>query len=509
VTDSLRSKPAAAGLGPEPRAPDPRRWKALALLCVAAFMVILDSQIVILALPSIERELRVTAGAGQWVLSAYMLAFGGLLLFGGRLADLRGRRQMFVAGTLLFGVSSLLCGLAWSAGVLIGARVIQGVAAAIMSPAALAILMDLFPDGPERNKALAYWSAVGGLGATAALLIGGPVTESLGWAWIFHLNVPVAAGMLVLAPVLLRESRQRHQARAYDPAGALTITLGLMLLIGALVRAPSAGWTSGWVVGMLLGAVVLVGLFVVVESRSAAPLMPLRIFRVRLFVGGNLAMVVFAMTVLGMSVTVTAYTQRVLGYTPMQFGLGMLAMTLMTLVGAYAGQAGVTRAGFRPVATVGFALMGMGAFLLSQVPVDGAYLGDLFPGLVLFGLGLGCGPVAAVSAALSSVDEEVAGVASGAVNAAFQIGGALGAAVVTGVIVSQVGDATAPAVLTEGFRAGLTADIVIALSGLCVALVLLRPLTRRTRVRARVKTAADARTEPSHGPSEGPSHRTP
>jgi EmrB/QacA subfamily drug resistance transporter len=461
------------------------------LLCVTGFMVILDSQIVILALPSIERELRVAAGEGQWLLSAYMLTCGSLLLFGGRLADLRGRRRMFIVGTVLFLVSSLLCGLAWSAGALIGARVVQGISAAIMAPSALAILTNMFPDGAERNKALACWSGVGGLGATAALLIGGPITESLGWEWIFYLNVPVAVGLLVFAPIVLPESQERDQARAYDPAGALTITLGLMLLIGAIVWAPSEGWTSGSVVGMLLGSVVLIGLFIVVESRSAAPLMPLRMFRSRLFVGGNLAMVLFAMTALGMSITVSAYAQRVLGYTPMQFGLGMFVMTLMTIVGAYAGQAGVTKLGFRSVAAVAIVLMGIGAFLLSQVSADGTYFGDLFPGLLVFGLGLGGGPVAAISAALSSVDAEIAGVASGAGNAAFQIGGALGAAVVSGVVVSQGGDSTVPTVMTEGFQAGFATDLVIALIGLCVALVLLRPLTRR----ARDKTSADSRGE--------------
>ncbi|SNT29855.1 drug resistance transporter, EmrB/QacA subfamily [Streptosporangium subroseum] len=482
MTDRFQSEPAAtAEPGPEPQAPDPQRWKALALLCVTGFMVILDSQIVILALPSIERELQVTAGEGQWVLSAYMLTFGSLLLFGGRLADLRGRRPMFIVGTVLFLVSSLLCGLAWSAGALIGARVVQGISAAIMAPSALAILTNMFPDGAERNKALAYWSGASGLGATAALLIGGPITASLGWEWIFYLNVPVAVGLLVFAPVLLPKGRERDQVGSYDPAGALTITLGLLLLTGAIVWAPSEGWTSGPVVGMLLGSVVLIGLFIVVESRSAAPLMPLRMFRSRLFVGGNLAMVFFAMTALGMSITLSAYAQRVLGYTPMQFGLGLLVMTLMTLVGAYAGQAGVTKFGFRPVAAVGIVLMGIGAFLLSQVPADGTYFGHLFPGLLLFGLGLGGGPVAAISAALSSVDAKNVGVASGAGNAAFQIGGALGAAVVSGVVVSQGGDSTVPTVMTEGFQAGFTADLVIALIGLGVALVLLRPLTRHTR----------------------------
>lgn len=459
--------------------PDPRRWKALILLCLTGFMVILDSQIVILALPTIEQDLNVSSGVGQWVLTAYLLAFGGLLLFGGRLADLRGRRQMFIVGTALFLVSSLLCGFAWSAGVLIGARVLQGVSAALMAPTALAILMSMFPEGAERNKALAFWSGAGGIGATAALLIGGPITDSLGWQWLFFINVPVAIAMLIFAPILLLESRDPGQ-RAYDPAGAFTSTLGLILLIGAIVWAPTKGWTSGLILGMLVGSVALIGLFVLVESRSAAPLIPLRIFRSRLFVGGNLAMVLFAMITLGMAVTLTAYTQRVLGYSPTQFGIGLLAMTLTTLVGAFVGQAGVTKVGFRPVAAVAAVLMGIGVFLLSQVPVDGTYFADLFPGLLVFGLGLGAGPVAAIAATLSSVDQDIAGVASGAANAGFQIGGALGAAIITAVVVSNGGDSTVPARMTEGLQAGFTADIVIAVICLGVALVLLRPLTRRT-----------------------------
>ncbi|RKR86714.1 EmrB/QacA subfamily drug resistance transporter [Micromonospora pisi] len=480
VSDNLRPDMVGTdGPTPDPPERDPRRWKALILLCMTGFMVILDSQIVILALPSIERDLAVSASASQWVLSAYMLAFGGLLLFGGRLADLRGRRLMFIVGTALFLVSSLLCGLAWSMGVLIAGRVVQGVSAALLAPTALAILMTMFPEGPERNKALAFWSGVGGIGATSALLIGGPITDTLGWQWIFFINVPVAIGMLVFAPILLLESRN-DGPRAYDPAGALTSTLGLVLLTGAIVWAPTRGWASGAVLGMLLGAVLLLGLFVVIERRSAAPLLPLRIFQSRLFVGGNLAMILFAMTTLGMSVSVTAYAQRVLGYTSMEFGLGMIAMTLMTLVGAWAGQAGVTKVGFRPVAAAAAVLMGLGAFLLSQVSVQGTYFGDLFPGLLVFGLGLGAGPVAAISAALSSVEPDVTGVASGATNSGFQIGGALGAALISAVVVSRGGDSTAPEQMTEGFRAGFAADLVIALACLIVALTLLRPLTRQS-----------------------------
>jgi EmrB/QacA subfamily drug resistance transporter len=493
MSDSPRPEPVTAtGAGPPPTPADPRRWKALILLCMTGFMAILDAQIVILALPSIERDLQMSAGDGQWVLSAYMLAFGGLLLFGGRLADLRGRRQMFIVGTALFLVSSLLCGFAWSGGVLIGARVVQGVSAALMAPTALAILLSMFPEGPERNKALAFWSGVGGIGATAALLIGGPITDTLGWEWIFFINVPVAAGMLFFAPILLLESRDRGKP-AYDPAGAFTVTLGLVLLIGAIAWAPTKGWTSVTVLGMLVGSVVLIALFVLVESRSSAPLIPLRIFRSRLFVGGNLAMVLFAMATLGMSICVTAYAQGVLGYSPMEFGLSMVAMTLMTLVGAYAGQAGVTKVGFRPVVAVAAVLMAVGAFLLSQVSVGGSYFSDLFPGLLVFGLGLGAGPVAAVGAALSSVEPDVMGVASGAANAAFQLGGALGAAVVSAVVVSKGGDSTVPARMTEGFQAGFTADVVIAVVCLGVALVLLRPLVRRAR-EDKARAADDAVT---------------
>ncbi len=322
--------------------------------------------------------------------------------------------------------------------------------------------MNMFPDGAERNKALAYFSAVGGIGATAALLIGGPITEALGWEWIFYLNVPVALGLLGFAPILLRESRERAQVRAYDPVGALTITGGLMLLIGAVVQASSHGWGGGAVIGMLLGAAVLIALFIVAESRSAAPLMPLRIFRSRQFVGGNLGMLLFAVTALGMSTTVSAYAQQVLDYSPMEFGLGMVVMTLMTMVGAYGGQAGVTKTGFG-TAAVAFALMGVGAFLLTQVSPDGGYFTELFPGLLVFGLGLGRPGGGDLGGDV--VDRtEMAGVASGANNAAFQIGGGLGTAVVSGVVVSRADGSTAPAVLTDAFQAGFTTDVIFALA---------------------------------------------
>jgi EmrB/QacA subfamily drug resistance transporter len=449
---------------------DPRRWYALTLLCTASFMVILDSQIVILALPSIQRDLAFSAGGVQWVLSAYLLSFGGLLLLGGRMADLLGRRRMFMVGTALFLVASLVCGLAWTAEVLVAARIVQGVSAAIMAPTALSILMTTFDEGSERNKALGIWSGTGGFGATAALLIGGTVTDGLGWEWIFFINIPVAAALLVLSPVLLRESRDRERARAYDPAGAATITGALMLLVYAVVEAPEAGWLSLRTLAPLAGSAVLVALFARIESRSAAPLVPLRIFRSRTLVGGNLVMSVFGMVAFGMSFVVSLYAQQVLGYSALVFGLGTAVMPIMAVVGAYLGQHLVTRIGFRPIAVAAMVLLAAGCLVLTRVSADGTYVGDLFLGLLIFGPGLGAGTVAASIAALTGVAERESGLASGVNTAAFQISGAFGVAIVSTVAASF----TAGADLTTGFRAGFAACVGLAAIGAVAALRLLR-----------------------------------
>lgn len=262
-----------------------RLWGVLGLLCAANFMVILDSQIVLLALPSVERDLGFAGGGAQWVLSAYLLGFGGLLLLGGRTADLAGRRRTFLGGTALFLVASLLCGSAWTGGVLIGARVLQGISAALMAPSALSIVTATFAEGPERNRAIAVWGSVGGFGATAALLVGGPLTGVLGWRSIFFLNVPVAVLLLGLGPVLLAESR--GAGRAYDPVGALTVTLAVSAAVYGVVRVPEVGWTSGWTAAAFAVAVAAGALFVRVEARSAAPLVPLRTFRSRRWSAGT------------------------------------------------------------------------------------------------------------------------------------------------------------------------------------------------------------------------------
>jgi EmrB/QacA subfamily drug resistance transporter len=467
-------------VGPDP---DPLRWKALALLCLAFFMVILDAQIVILGLPSIEADLGVSAEGGQWVMSAYLLSFGGLLLLGGRSADLLGRRRMFMIGTALFLISSLACGLAWSGGVLIAARVVQGVSAAIMAPTALSILMTTFEEGPERNKALGIWSAIGGVGATAALLIGGPLTDGLGWEWIFFINIPVALGLLALSPRLLRESRGQASRRIYDVAGAATITAALVLLVYAVVEAPEAGWDDGQTIGLLIASAVLVAIFALVENRSVAPLVPLRIFRSRTLVGGNLVLAALGMVAWGMSFTVSLYAQQVLGYSALEFGLGTAVMTVMAIVGSTAGQAIVTRTGFRSVAATGLVLTGAGCLLLTQVSADGDYWGDIFFGLLIFGPGLGATYVAASVATLAGVAERESGLASALNNAAFQIGGAVGSAVVTTVAVSQAEGPDPLSALTEGFQSAFAAAIVFAALGLLFAILLLRKPQRPLPVR--------------------------
>jgi EmrB/QacA subfamily drug resistance transporter len=461
-------------------APDPRRWWALALLCGAFFMVILDAAIVTVALPSIEQDLGFSAQGLQWVVSAYALTFAGLLLLGGRAADLLGRRRVFMVGLVLFTVASLLCGLAWSDTALISARAFQGIGAAVMTPSALSIITTTFEEGAERNKALGIWGALGGIGATTAWLIGGPIVDGLGWEWIFFINIPVGLAALALSPLLLRESKAATARRSYDPAGALTITGALALLVYAIVEAPNTGWGDPQTILLLAGSAALLAAFALIESRQRAPLVPLRIFRSRTIVGANAVMLVFGMLPYGLGFVLTLYAQQVLGYSAVKFGLTSLVFPAMAAVGSIFGQAVVLRVGFRPVAAVGMALMGAGALLLTQVSVGGSYFGDIFFGLLVFGPGVGLAFVTASIAALAGVPERESGLASGLSNTAFQIGAALGVAMVTTVAVSRTDDYRAtntdanPLVaLTEGFQSAFLAVAVLAGIGVALALLLL------------------------------------
>jgi EmrB/QacA subfamily drug resistance transporter len=466
------ARPAPAGL-------DPRRWWVLALLCGAFFMVLLDGTITIVALPSIGADLGFSKQDLAWVLSAYALTFGGLLLLGGRAADLLGRRRVFMAGVLLFTAASLLCGLAWSPAALLAARVVQGAGAAIMTPTALSIISTTFPEGSERNKALGIWGALGGIGATTAWLIGGPLVDGPGWRWIFFINIPFGLAALALSPVLLRESRGSLTRRSYDPAGALTITGALVLLVYAVVEAPGAGWGDVRTILPLAGSAVLIAAFALIESRHPAPLVPLRIFRSRTLAAADALTVLLGTVAIGVPFVLTLYAQQVLGYSALKFGVSSVVLAVGVTAGAIAGQGAVLRAGFRPVAATGMTLIGGGSLVLTQVSVHGSYFPDIFVGLLLCGLGIGLAFVTATVAALAGVAGHDSGLASGLSNTALQIGTALGVAIVSTVAVSRSQHylaahkgASPLLALTEGYQSAFVACAVLAGIGLALALLL-------------------------------------
>jgi EmrB/QacA subfamily drug resistance transporter len=459
---------------------DPRRWQALALLCGAFFMVLLDGTISIVALPAIGSGLHFSSQDLPWVLSAYALSFGGLLLLGGRAADLLGRRRVFMVGVLLFTAASLVCALAWDSPALITARVIQGAGAAIMTPTALSIISTTFTDDAERNKALGIWGALGGVGAMAAWLIGGLLVDGPGWRWIFFINIPVGVLALALAPVLLRESRAGLERRSYDPVGALTITGTLVLLVYAIVKAPGEGWGAAATIGPLAGSAVLLAAFVLIESRHPAPLVPLRLFRIRALAAADALTVLFGTVAVGMPFVLTLYAQQVLGYSAVRFGVSSVVLAVAVTVGAIGAQGLVGKAGFRPVAATGAVLIAGGSVVLTQVTATGGYFPDIFFGLLACGLGIGLTFVTATVAALAGVAPHEAGLASGLSNTALQLGSALGVAITTTVAVSSSSSfgaahrvAGAHVVATEGYRAAFWACLV--LSGIAFALAMVLP----------------------------------
>ncbi len=455
--------------------PDPRRWKALVILCVAFFMVQLDAQIVLLALPSIQEELVLSTSAAQWVMSAYLLTFGGLLLLGGRVADILGRRRMFMVGMALFLLASLVAGLADSGAMLLVGRVAQGLAAAIIAPTALSIVLTTFPAGRELNKALAIWAANGAGGAMAALLVGGPITDLLGWQWIFFINIPLALIVLALGPRLLQESVNSALSRSFDTAGAIVITLAMVLFIYGVVEAPQVGWTSLQTIALIAGSALLVALFVVIEKRAKAPLVPLSIFRSKNLVGGNIVMVLIGMVTFGTVLVITLYAQQVLGYTALAFGLSTVIYTVMSVTGSQIGARIVPKFGYRTLALVANGLMGVAVLLLTAISVDGKYFTDLFWGLLIFGFGLGLGFVAVSIAALTGVAEGEAGLASGINSAAFQVGGALGIAVTSAVMLSYTEGTDRLVALTEGFQAGFVSLVILVAISIVATLLLFRP----------------------------------
>jgi EmrB/QacA subfamily drug resistance transporter len=450
---------------------DATRWGALALIVAAQFMVILDVAIVNVALPSIKTDLHFSQQNLQWVITAYAILFGGVLLLGGRLADLLGRRRLFVAGVGLFVVSSLLSGLAWSEGSLIGFRALQGLAGALLAPAALAILMTTFSEGRERNLALGIWGAASGSGGAAGVLLGGLLTEYLNWTWIFFINIPVGLVVIALTPWLLRESRVEGAHRRFDLAGAATITSGLMLLVYAMTRATARGWGSGSTLGLLAASAVLVVAFIAIEMRSKAPLLPLRMFRVRSLAAANAAGVIVAAVGFSMFFVLTLYLQQVLHYSPMQTGVAFIAITL-TIVGfSNVAQGLVTRLGARRVLTTGLLISAASLAYLSQLPVHGHYFWNVFPALLLGGVGMSMSFISMTIAGLTGVERADAGIASGLINTSRQIGGAVGLAAVSTIAATYGGNGATAVDLTHGFTVAFTVLTGAAIVGALIAAI--------------------------------------
>ncbi|HSS73179.1 MAG TPA: MFS transporter [Gaiellaceae bacterium] len=457
---------------------DPKRWWALALLCSAYFMVILDVSIVNVALPSIQKDLHFSQGDLQWVLSAYALTFGGFLLLGGRAADLLGRRRVFMAGVALFTAASLACGLSNSEGMLIAARAVQGLGAAILSPAALSIISTTFAEGSERNKALGIWGAMGGSGAAVGVLMGGVLTKWLGWEWIFFVNIPVGVTVLLLVRSVVRESRAEHAVRQYDALGAVLITSALVLLVYALTRANVNGWGSAETIGVLAVSAVLHIAFVVVEQRSKAPLVPLGIFaRLRTLTGANVVAFLLGGLTFAMFFMLSLYMQQVLGMSALQAGAGYLAVALTAIVSAGVAQATVTKIGIKPAMMFGLALMTLGNVWFTQVSADGSYAVDLLPGFFAIGIGLGFSFVPVSIAALAGVAPQEAGLASGLFNTSQQIGGALGVALFSTVSTNRTqhllaeGESRAQA-LTSGFSLSFWVAVGFGVAALLAALLM-------------------------------------
>jgi EmrB/QacA subfamily drug resistance transporter len=463
-----------------PAVPDPRRWWALVLLCSAFFMVILDVSIVNVALPSIQRNLHFSEADLQWVLSAYALTFGGFLLLGGRAADLLGRRRVFMVGVALFTLASLACGLSASEGALIAARAVQGLGAAILSPSALSIISTTFEEGAERTKALGIWGAVRGGGAAVGELMGGVLTKWLGWEWIFFVNVPVGAAVLLVTRRIVRESRAQVATRQYDAAGAVLITSALVLLVYALTRADTVGWSSAQTLLVLAASAILLAAFVAVELRSKAPLVPLGIFlRLRTLTGANVVGFLLGGLTFAMFFMLSLYMQRVLGLSPLQAGAGYLAVALTAIASAGVAQALVTRVGVKPTMAVGLALMALGNVWFTQVSANGSYSVDLLPGFFAIGVGIGFAFVPVSIAALAGVQPVEAGLASGLINTSQQIGGALGVAVFSTVSTTRTSHLTRageslPSALTGGFSLAFWVAVGFAVAGLAATLLMIR-----------------------------------
>jgi EmrB/QacA subfamily drug resistance transporter len=483
-----------------------RRWIALILLCVAQFVVVLDASIVNVALPTIGEGLHFSQANLPWVVNAYVLTFGGFLLLGGRLADLLGRRRVFISGLALVALASLAAGFASNEGQLIAARAAQGLGAAIIAPSALSIVTTIFRDGAERNKALGVWGAVAGSAGAAGVLLGGILTDGLGWQWVLWVNVPVATVAALLAPGLIAESRSESQTRAFDVAGAVSVTASLSVLVYALVDATDAGWGSSQTIGLLALAAALMAAFVAIERRSAAPLVPFGIFKLRTLTGANVVGLLVGASLFSAFFFISLYMQEVLGYSAIHAGLSYLPLALTIVVAAGVGSQLVTRLGFKPVLAAGMVSIAAGLLWFSRVSVGGGFTTDILGPSVLMAIGLGLAFVTTTIAAVSGVANEESGLASGLINTSQQIGGALGLAVLSTIATSRTehllassgGDPSAqPNALTEGFQAAFLAGSAIAALGFVLTLVLIRSRDSRAHVELAQASAPEPEPEPA------------
>jgi EmrB/QacA subfamily drug resistance transporter len=455
-----------------------RRGRSLALLAVTQFVLVLDASIVGVAMPSIGADLTFAPEDLSWVANAYTLAFGGLLLLGGRAADLLGRRRMFVAGTALFAAASLAGALSVNAWMLVGARAVQGIGAAIVAPAALSLLMTIFLPGPDRNKAMGVFGAVAGAGGAAGSILGGVLTEWLGWESTLYVNVPIGIAVIVLAYRLLPEASD-PTARGFDLAGAVTVTGGLTLLVYTLVNANHAGWVSARTLGMGALALALLALFVVVETRSAHPLVPVRIFRSAALRGANIMSALTAMAMFPLFFYMTFYTQQVLDYGPIAAGMAQLPLALSIGITAGAASALIARFGVRATMAAGLLITAVGLAWFSRMSADGSFLADVLGPSLVIGVGSGLAFVTTTVAATSNTRPEQAGLASGLFATAQQFGGALALAVVVAVATARTagvfnsGEPVAAVALTEGYQVGMLLAAGVAAAAGLLALVVI------------------------------------
>ncbi len=464
-------------------------WVVLVIICLAQFMVVLDATIVNVALPHIQSSLGFTEASLQWVINAYTLVFAGFLLLGGRAGDLLGRKRLFLVGLVVFTAASLLDGISSSSGMLIGFRALQGLGAALISPAALSIISTTFAEGKERARALGVWAAIAIGGSAVGLVLGGALTQSLSWRWIFFVNVPVGILTFLAALRIVPESKDEHVHHGYDIAGAVTVTGGLMVLVYGLVNSAQHGWGSTVTIGSFIAAAALLTAFVLIEQRSAEPLVRLSIFRVRSLLTANLAMFLAFSGMFAMFFFNSLYIQNVLGFGPLKAGVSFLPFTAGVMLSAGLASSFAPRIGVRPVAAAGMVLTVIGMVLFARMPVGGSYAVDVLPGMIIGSLGMGAIFMPLTLVATTGLEDEDQGLASGLFNTSQQVGGALGLAILTTIAASHTHGGS-PAAQVHGFHYAFAgAGVLVALS-----LVVLLALLRKRDV-ARIE--AEAKSEPA------------